>query len=569
MCSCIIIFIFAIWATDVPNDIYSEAKSLLDQPGHIFSTIFTPLKRSDNEVPAKAGDNAYSKLVNFTVPNYNMNISGEWFILAMSTYEAQRYSEVNALANSYHLSLFMEKNKVPVKAADVIWSKTIEPWSENHERELSDPCNSVRNANFKTDSYVMKGTHCSGCVVIVNKGKLTKKDCLKRWMNENKIEDPTIPDALEQFCRIYLNISYSYPFSDTEWWYREMPRDIIVESMLRDKDGGVPSDYKIYVFAGEPVYLYITMCRECDPPINQVYHVAEGRWELTKYHYKNRQWKPDVMKVPRCWPHMVKISKMISTGIPFVRTDFYDLDHPDKTCEENVILGEMTFRPHGGNIAINYDDEFNQVMGNNAIYRYLETYPCNHNIQFDVSDFDMILFDLDDCVWSGDVQFTDSLDYTFHFGNETVGNEYQILLYPMVRPFMRCIKMQKPSIKLAVASHGPKPDLSLNALKKFRLLGDLIDEDLLVFKAALESSKDKSKIWHFREIQKKSGVPFKRIAFFDNSHKYCVEAEQLGMKAYCIRKGFKQLWPKPDEYDAVPRWDIDSLIEWSNRKRGR
>jgi len=486
----------------------------------------------------------YARWVNFSIPDYNMNCSGEYYIKSMSSFKAQRYSQISTLANSHRLSQFFQAYRIPIPTTETIWSKSIVPWISNHEYswESDSSCRNFSSRENNPLNYVMKTTHCSGCVLIIHEGKITKQNYIMRnWEAALRRTSliPTVSQSIDYFCKLYLNASYIYHEGRGEWWYKYMTRDIVVEKMLVDSEGNIPSDYKIFVFAGEPVYLYVTTCRECNPPVNQIYYVAENRWELMPYFYKKRASSDEVYPPPRCWEHMRKLAKLISRGIPFVRTDFYDLNFSEKSCEENVIVGEMTFRPHGGEIVLNFGEEFNYIMGKDANYYYLEQYPCKHGIDFDVDNFDVVLFDLDDCIWRGDVQFIDGDNYTLNHGLESFGGDFRVELFPTVRPFMKCLRIQKPSIKFAVASHGPQPQKSRQAMEAFGIL-DMIDPELIIFQT-LHTSEFKTKKFHFLEVQRKSGYDFSKFAFFDNKRQYCDEAASLGMFAIHIFEGFPEL----------------------------
>ena len=149
--------------------------------------------------------------------------------------------------------------------------------------------------------------------------------------------------------------------------------------------------------------------------------------------------------------------------------------------------------------------------------------------------FELVLFDLDDLLWKGDVQYTNGGFYEFFHGLEQYGGKkFKISLYRRTRAFIRCVKETNPNIKLGIASHGPKPLKSKNALSSFRLL-NLFEEDLQILRPG------NSKLDHFQEIKMKSGIDFSRMALFDNIAKYCEEATSLGMTAFHLQGGFPDM----------------------------
>lgn len=165
------------------------------------------------------------------------------------------------------------------------------------------------------DSFVLKATHGSGTNILV-------KD--KAVVDQFKIQ--------EQLTH-WLAMDYSQ--CGREWVYREIPRRIIAERFLYDATGGVPQDFKIFCFNGEPRYIQVDVDRFGDHR-RAYYDVA---WQRQPYTILHEQYDGDINK-PQYIETMLKAARALAQDIPFVRVDFYALP--------KIVFGEMTFYPENG-----------------------------------------------------------------------------------------------------------------------------------------------------------------------------------------------------------------------------
>jgi len=95
--------------------------------------------------------------------------------------------------------------------------------------------------------FVVKPTHAFGACVVVadfapSEQELPAKD---GWLEAMVRPDRLNRDRLVALCHDWM----SRPFSPHQWAYRNVPRRILVEGLLNDV-GGVPRDYKFFVFHG-------------------------------------------------------------------------------------------------------------------------------------------------------------------------------------------------------------------------------------------------------------------------------------------------------------------------------
>jgi hypothetical protein len=172
--------------------------------------------------------------------------------------------------------------------------------------------------NELPESFVLKATHASGWVLIcANKSELDIKKTLR-------------------LVRFWLLNNY-YNF-DREWHYNYMPKRVVCEEYIGDKNGTPPMDYKIYCFSGEPKLIQLDIDRFTDHKRN----LYDIEWNLVKEKKPLRV--PDFSKKyekPRNFNKMLEIARKLSKDFKHVRIDLYNLDG-------KIFFGEMTFFCGGG-----------------------------------------------------------------------------------------------------------------------------------------------------------------------------------------------------------------------------
>jgi hypothetical protein len=129
---------------------------------------------------------------------------------------------------------------------------------------------------------------------------------------------------LQQECKRWLGINYYY--LSLEWQYKNIKPCIIVEKLLLDKDGKIPSDYKLNFINGELEFIYCCADRyDGQYRINYTpsWEKLDFTWQTKRF--KSAEGKPDIAK-PANFDKMVEIGTKIAKDYKYVRIDFYDVD---------------------------------------------------------------------------------------------------------------------------------------------------------------------------------------------------------------------------------------------------
>lgn len=171
--------------------------------------------------------------------------------------------------------------------------------------------------NVLPNKFVMKCTHDSGGVIVVNEKKHINYKDIKAFFKKN------------------LKRNY-YTYS-REWPYKNVKPRILIEECL-EGDTEEILDYKFMCFNGKVKCSFVCTDRFDRDGLKVTFFDRE--WNVLPFerHYKKSQ---EIISKPRNYDKMIDLAEELSMGIPFVRVDFYNIDG-------YIYFGEMTFYPGSG-----------------------------------------------------------------------------------------------------------------------------------------------------------------------------------------------------------------------------
>ena len=142
-------------------------------------------------------------------------------------------------------------------------------------------------------------------------------------------------------------------------------------------------------------------------------------------------------------------------------------------------------------------------------------------------DIELVVFDLDFTLWDAGGTWCDHLSPPFKVSSNGVSDARGkiVNLYPDAMEIFQVIKDN--NIPMAVASRTEEPEWARQLLE---LLG-MRDK----FKYG-EIFPD-SKITHFNNLKKRSGIKFSKMIFFDEEPRNTIEVGHLGAHCSLIRSG--------------------------------
>ena len=186
------------------------------------------------------------------------------------------------------------------------------------------------------EDCIIKASHTSGDYVIIRKGSSVDIEKLRFK------------------CRAWL--SRNYYFSSQEWQYKNSNRRIIIEKLLKDKNGFIPNDYKLHFLNGKLEFVYCSVGRETVNKRN----IYDANWKPLYFSwvegYKDsNSIRGEEISQPSSFALMKKFGEEIAKNFRYVRVDFYDVDGA-------LYFGEITFH-HGSGFDVFHPSEYDLIYG--------------------------------------------------------------------------------------------------------------------------------------------------------------------------------------------------------------
>ncbi|PWD51639.1 hypothetical protein C8046_14290 [Serinibacter arcticus] len=199
--------------------------------------------------------------------------------------------------------------------------------------------------------HVVKPTHGSGAAIVVSR-RAPAEAVLPRpewgWVYAHVRPAAADRAVIRDIAAGWTEKLYGRGPNE-EWAYSRVRPRIIVEEVLVGADGGIPDDYKFFVFHGVCHYVQVDAAR------------FEGRtqdfYDRDFTHLPlsgGPPWADPPRRTPARLGEMVTIAERLAVGTDFVRVDLYLL--PDR-----IVFGELTSYPAGGHSPFHparFDAEF-------------------------------------------------------------------------------------------------------------------------------------------------------------------------------------------------------------------
>lgn len=167
--------------------------------------------------------------------------------------------------------------------------------------------------------FVLKVTHDSGGLIICkDKSKLNIDDARKK---------------------LVASLKRNYYLHSREWPYKDLKRRIIAEVYMEDNESAELRDFKIHNFNGEPKFTLVCRDRYSASGLTEDFYSED--WKRMSVRRPKHPNAKTLIPKPVELDEMYRLAKMLSNNVPFLRTDFYIVNH-------KVYFGELTFFPASG-----------------------------------------------------------------------------------------------------------------------------------------------------------------------------------------------------------------------------
>lgn len=185
--------------------------------------------------------------------------------------------------------------------------------------------------NSLPSQFVLKTTHGCGGMYICRDKEQFDINKAKKGLNKS--------------------LKKSYFAHSREWPYKNVVPKIIAEKYLQDGNTLNLNVYKIFNFSGTP---YLIQTIQNDKTAEETIDYFDTEWNLLelKQNYPNSK---HPLPKPKTLDKMLELSKKCSKGIPFIRTDWYEVNGV-------VFFSEFTFFSDAG-MAPFYPTEWDKKLG--------------------------------------------------------------------------------------------------------------------------------------------------------------------------------------------------------------
>jgi hypothetical protein len=203
-------------------------------------------------------------------------------------------------------------------------------------------------------AYVVKPTHGSGAAVVVS-DRAPREARLPvepgSWVYSHVRPAAAVRSEIVRLAQGWTAQLYGQG-PNREWVYGHVPRRVIVEELLTGNDGGIPDDYKFFVFHGTCAFV----------------QVDKGRFGARTQDFFTADWQhlalrgsapcaDDPPVRPGVLAEMIEVAEKLGGETDFVRVDLYDV-------AGRVVFGELTSFPAGGDSPFDpesFDLEFGRL----------------------------------------------------------------------------------------------------------------------------------------------------------------------------------------------------------------
>ena len=213
------------------------------------------------------------------------------------------------------------RNIVKEKMGDHILIPILSVWDNVEEIEF----------DKLPEQFVLKCNHDSGSAMI----------CKSKTLFLSKKENLVL---------LKKKLSRNFYYYGREWPYKNITPKVFAEPLLSINKNDL-HDYKVMCFNGIPKII-IEYSRYDNSIESMTYYDSE--WNYINVRQKNHPQGSIILK-PSELSEMLRISKSLSKGIPFLRVDFL-------ICKNRLYFGETTFYPSSGFVGF-VPEEYDYLFG--------------------------------------------------------------------------------------------------------------------------------------------------------------------------------------------------------------
>ncbi len=186
--------------------------------------------------------------------------------------------------------------------------------------------NKVSDINFELlpQEFIIKINHGSGQNILVR--------------DKNKLDKSATINQLEYWFK------KNHYFNSREWQYKNIVPKVLIEKLILDANGNVPSDYKFHCINGKLEFIQVFLDRFGDQ--KRVFYSRE--WEEMPFIWSPifkdgsiKYNKSKGIKKPKMLSEMIEVAEKLAQEFYYIRVDLYQTN-------DRIYFGELTFSHMSG-----------------------------------------------------------------------------------------------------------------------------------------------------------------------------------------------------------------------------
>lgn len=206
--------------------------------------------------------------------------------------------------------------------------------------------NKVEDINWKElpDQFVIKCTHDSGGIVICK--------------DKTNFDIENAKKKLEKYYK------RNYYLWAREFPYKNVKPKILIENFISEFGDEDVKDYKIHCFNGQPQIILVCSERFSETGLKEDFY--DTSWNHLNIRRRKHGNSEKTIEKPVVLEKVLELSRQLSKGVPFLRTDFYIIGN-------QIFFGELTFFPASGMepfIPEEWDYRLGEMLAIDGISKY-------------------------------------------------------------------------------------------------------------------------------------------------------------------------------------------------------
>jgi hypothetical protein len=199
----------------------------------------------------------------------------------------------------------------------------------------------LRSTTLPTN-FALKSNHGSGGMILVwekapSQNKLPQNKQKYAWSQFLVRPESFELEKAQELASNWLSSSYYFsPGQFPEWAYKNIKPVLLIEELMIDDEGNLPSDFKFFMANGECIFIQVDTSR-FDGHKRDLYTKL---WEKIEgeYHFPQSGIR---IPQPTHLEEMISVASALAAGVDFVRVDLYETN-------KGVKFGELTNYPGAG-----------------------------------------------------------------------------------------------------------------------------------------------------------------------------------------------------------------------------